>query len=45
MRKSKVSEIVQGLKDDPTNLYLLKEEFFVDEVGKASEVSAIFIGL
>ena len=37
VRKSKVSEIVQGLKEDPTNLYLLKEEFFVDEVSKVGE--------
>ena len=32
MRLSKVDEIVAKLKKDPTNLYLLQEEFFIDEV-------------
>ena len=33
VRRSKVNEIVAALKKDPTNLYLLQEEFFIDEVG------------
>ena len=33
VRRSKVNEIVEALKKDPTNLYLLQEEFFIDEVG------------
>ena len=32
VRRSKVDEIVGKLKKDPTNLYLLQEEFFIDEV-------------
>ena len=34
VRRSKVDEIVGKLKKDPTNLYLLQEEFFIDEVFK-----------
>jgi len=32
VRRSKVEKIVADLKKDPTNLYLLQEEFFIDEV-------------
>ena len=32
VRRSKVDKIVADLKKDPTNLYLLQEEFFIDEV-------------
>ena len=35
VRRSKVDEIVGKLKKDPTNLYLLQEEFFIDEVFKS----------
>ena len=32
VRSSKVAEIVKGLEENHTNLTLLKEEFFIDEV-------------